>query len=88
MSDEHISDEIEAQGDELDLYEDEAGEVEEYEEISSEEVDRVVAALEDLLDTVDSENIKSYLDEAITNIYFLVYDEEDDIDPEIAADAA
>ncbi len=50
---------------------------EEFEEISSDEVDRVVAALDELITTVDSENIKAYLEEASTNIFYLVYDEED-----------
>ena len=55
----------------------------EYEEITSEEVDRVVAQLERLAESVSSENIKSHLDDAINNIFFLVYDEEED-----ASDAA
>ncbi len=50
---------------------------EEYEEISSEEVDRVVGMLEELMGFVQSENIKDYLEEASTNIYHLVYDEEE-----------
>ena len=49
---------------------------EEYEEISSEEVDRVVAALEQLMETVESVNIQNHLDEALNNIYSLFYDEE------------
>jgi len=52
---------------------------EEYEEISSEEVDRVVEALDHLMEGVLSENIKHYLEEAASNIYYLVYEEEDDI---------
>lgn len=52
----------------------------EYEEITSDEVDRVLAALEDLTETVQSENIKSYLEEAMDGIYFLVYDETDEDD--------
>lgn len=55
---------------------------EEFEEITSDEVDRVVEQLEKLMETVSSENIKSYLEEAVNNIYFLLYDDED------AADAA
>lgn len=50
---------------------------EEYEEISSEEVDRVVEALEQLMETVESENIQAFLEEASANILALVYDEED-----------
>jgi hypothetical protein len=55
---------------------------EEYEEITSDEVDRVVEQLEKLMETVSSENIKSYLEEAVNNIFFLLYEDED------AADAA
>ena len=57
----------------------------EYEEICYEEVDRVCAALEELRDTVESQNIQAYLDDAINNIYGLVYDEaaEDDDDQSI-----
>ncbi len=49
----------------------------EYEEINSEEVDRVVEALDRLIEGVQSENIKHYLEEAASNIYYLVYEEED-----------
>ncbi len=48
----------------------------EYEEISSEEVDRVVEALDRLMAGVQSENIKHYLEEAASNIYYLVYEDE------------
>jgi hypothetical protein len=47
---------------------------EEYEEISSTEVDRVIQALETLIKGVSSENIRAYLDEAADNIYSLIYD--------------
>ncbi len=50
----------------------------EFEEISSEEVDRVVEALDRLIAGVQSENIKHYLEEAASNIYYLVYEEEVD----------
>lgn len=50
---------------------------EEFEEISSDEVDRVVEALEQLMATVESENIQAFLEEASSNILSLVYDEED-----------
>ena len=46
----------------------------EYEEISSVEVDRVVQALEALMQEVSSENIRAYLDEAADNIFSLIYD--------------
>lgn len=49
-----------------------------FEEISSEEVDRVVEALDLLIAGVQSENIKHYLEEAASNIYYLVYEEEID----------
>ena len=51
---------------------------EEYEEISSEEVDRVVEALDRLIEGVQSENIKHYLEEAASKIYYLVYEEEEE----------
>ncbi|MEW4529537.1 MAG: hypothetical protein ACF8PG_12210 [Maioricimonas sp. JB045] len=47
-----------------------------YEEISSEEVDRVVESLESLMASVDSENIRAILEDATNNVYFLVYDDE------------
>lgn len=66
----HPSDEFE--NDDLDP---EAQAEDEYEEISSEEVDRVVQALEKLVEQTTSENIRAYLDEAADNIYRLVYDD-------------
>jgi hypothetical protein len=50
----------------------------EYEEINSDEVDRIVAALEDLSASATSETIKAFLEEASTNIYYLIYEDEDD----------
>lgn len=49
----------------------------EYEEITSEEVDRVMAALELLGESVASETIKSMLEGCSNEIYYLVY--EDDV---------
>lgn len=49
----------------------------EFEEISSEEVDVVVAALESLIESVSSENIKSLLEETSNSVFYLVYDESD-----------
>lgn len=49
----------------------------EFEEISSEEVDRVIAALELLGGTVASETIKSLLENCSNEIYYLVYEDED-----------
>ena len=48
----------------------------EYEEISSAEVDRVVESLESLIESVQSENIRAYLNEAADNVYSLIYDAE------------
>lgn len=49
----------------------------EFEEISSDEVDRVVAVLDDLIETVQSENIQALLEEASNSIFALVYDDTD-----------
>lgn len=54
----------------------------EYEEVTSEEVDRVVAALELLSESVASETIKSMLTDAANSVYYLVY--EDDLTSEAA----
>lgn len=63
----------------------ETHEEEEYEEISCDEVDRVVLALEGLIESSTSENIKAYLEEASSNIFYLVYeDAEDDNQAEAA----
>ena len=53
-----------------------SSDVDEFEEINSEEVDRVVEALDHLIEIAQSENIKHYLEEAASSIYFLVYEEE------------
>tara|TARA_R110002095_G_scaffold215691_3_gene210608 strand:+ start:6443 stop:6688 length:246 start_codon:yes stop_codon:yes gene_type:complete len=59
---------------------------EQFEEITSEEVDRVVAQLEALIESTDSENIRSHLEEAMNEIYYLVYEEEDgEVDSEVGA---
>ena len=50
----------------------------EYEEVSSDEVDAVVAALEELGGTIQSETIRAYLEECLNNVYYLVYDEEEE----------
>lgn len=50
---------------------------EEYEEISSDEVDRVVAALETLAASVDSENVRAILEAASNDVYYLVYEDEE-----------
>jgi hypothetical protein len=51
---------------------------EEYEEISGEEVDRVVESLEQLIASVQSENVKAYLDDALNSIYYLIHDEDEE----------
>ncbi|MCA9063374.1 MAG: hypothetical protein KDA96_09955 [Planctomycetaceae bacterium] len=55
-----------------------------YEEISSEEVDRVVEMLDHLIESVQSENIKHYLEDAASNIYYLVYEDEVEVETESA----
>ena len=50
---------------------------EDYEEITSDEVDRVVAALDELIESTVSLNIRACLEEAAANVYGLVYDDED-----------
>lgn len=57
---------------------------EQFEEITSEEVDRVVAQLETLIESTTSENIRSFLEEAMNEIYYLVYEEEES-DSEVEA---
>ena len=61
--------------------------VEEFEEITSDEVDRVVEQLEQLMESVGSENIRFHLDEALNSIYYLIYDDaETEEDAETAED--
>lgn len=55
----------------------EGGDDADYEEICSDEVDRIVQALEELMGGVESENIRAYLEEAADNIFSLVYEAED-----------
>lgn len=50
-----------------------------YEEITSEEVDRVVAALELLGESVASETIKSIIESCSNEIYYLIYEDEEEI---------
>ena len=66
----------------------EATEESEFEEITSEEVDRVVGILEELIETVQSENVRSYLEDAMNSVYYLIYDEDDESDEEPVAEAA
>lgn len=55
-----------------------------FEEITSDEVDRVVEAIEKLNATIDSENIRVILENASNDIWYLVYDEESDETAEAA----
>ena len=52
----------------------------EFEEITAEEVDRVAAALEQLMQSVESENIRGFLEEALDNVHGLFYGDESDGD--------
>ena len=62
---------------------------EEFEEITSDEVDRVIETLEDLAENVASENIRSHLENAVNEIFYLVYNDEDlDLDDDLADKAA
>ena len=51
-----------------------------FEEVCSDEVDRVVEILDGLIENVQSDNIKHYLEEASSNIYYLVYEDSEDED--------
>ena len=59
-----------------------------YEEICSDEVDRVVEALETLGESVQSQNIKVCLDEASDKVFYLIYDSEDEESDSTDAEAA
>jgi len=50
---------------------------EDYEIITSEEVDRILDALDQLIASTTSENIRSHLEEAADGIYALVYTDEE-----------
>lgn len=49
-----------------------------FEEICSDEVDRVVEILDGLIEKTQSENIKHFLEEASSNIYYLVYEDSEE----------
>lgn len=55
-----------------------------YEIITSEEVDGILDSLESLIASTTSENIRSYLEEAADQIYSLVYSEDDQAAEEAA----
>lgn len=76
MSDEYRDEEIENEfGDD------------EYEEIDSDEVDRVIETLEELIESVQSETIQDYLTEASTQIHEMFYGDEEAVEEEEEADA-
>jgi hypothetical protein len=58
------------------IYEDEYEEIEE--EISSVEVDRVLESLSSVMESVESESVHAYLEQAYNNVFALVYEEEDE----------
>ena len=62
--------------------------IDEFEEITSDEVDRVVEQLEQLMQSVGSENIRFHLDEALNSIYYLIYDDAETAEDESLCDAA
>jgi hypothetical protein len=60
-----------------------------YEVITSEEVDRVLDVLDQLINDVESENVRACLEEAADAIFSLIYDgEEGDEETDAAQDAA
>ena len=74
---------------ELEMTDEAASEdLDDYEEIATDEVDRVLAVLEELVESVESENIRYYLEEAADNIFSLVYEEEDGEEGEGASSEA
>lgn len=56
----------------------------EYEMIHSDEVDRVVAAIESLLPSIESETIRSYLEDCSNSIYYLVYEDDEEAESQAA----
>ena len=60
-----------------DLQSDEIGIEDDFEVISGEEVDQVIAVLEELMDRVSSDNIRGCLEEATNAIFYLVYSDDD-----------
>ena len=55
----------------------EQAEEHDFEEICSDEVDRVVEVLDGLIENIQSENVKHFLEEASSNVYYLVYEDEE-----------
>ena len=76
-------------GDEQLESEEEPDSEEEFEEITSDEVDRVIETLEKLVENVESENIRAHLENAVNEIFYLVYNDEDlESDDDLATEAA
>jgi len=63
----------------LDILEGDSPE-EDYEVITSDEVDHVLSVLDELIQSAGSENVRSTLEEAAEAIFALVYTEDDAID--------
>ncbi len=57
------------------------------EEISSEEVDRVLETLETTMAGVESESIRQCLEVAYNEVFHLIYDEVDDADDDFGPEA-
>ena len=55
----------------------------EEEEITSEEVDRVLESLTNLLESVESANVHEYLEETYNQIFSLIYEEEEVTEGEV-----
>jgi hypothetical protein len=55
----------------------------EEEEITSEEVDRVLESLTNLLESVESETVHEYLEETYNQIFSLIYEEEEVTEEEV-----
>ncbi len=83
-----LEDEFDFDDEELDS-EEESDSEEEFEVITSDEVDRVIETLEKLVENVESENIRAHLENAVNEIFYLVYNDEDlEMDDDLDADAA
>ena len=59
----------------------------EFEEICSDEVDRIVEVLDGLIENIQSENVKHFLEEASSSIYYLVYEDDADSQEAVGEDS-
>ena len=57
-----------------------------FEEICSDEVGRVVEILDGLIENIQSENVKHFLEEASSSVYYLVYEDDADSEDAVAED--